>query len=72
MEKRRLDPLASCFVPCCKNSVIMCPGKHFFYVPKQTRMEWCAAVHKRNVPKGTVYICEDHINVSSFLYVIIN
>lgn len=67
-RKYRQDPLISCFVPSCRNTGLLSPDKHFFPVPRRNRSEWCAAVKKENVPKGSIYICEDHINVSHSIY----
>ncbi|KAJ2939944.1 hypothetical protein O0L34_g6649 [Tuta absoluta] len=57
----------TCFVPCCKNAAITCSDKQFFHVPLETRVEWCAAVGKHNISKGSIHICEDHINVKEDL-----
>ncbi|XP_073952855.1 uncharacterized protein [Choristoneura fumiferana] len=65
---RKLDPLVTCFVPTCKNTVIKNRKKHFFHVPRSSRVQWCAAVNKTNVPKtGSLYICEDHLNLEEAL-----
>ncbi|VVD05584.1 unnamed protein product, partial [Leptidea sinapis] len=43
-------------------------NKHFFHVPRSSRVQWCAAVNKTNVPKtGSLYICEDHLNLEAAL-----
>lgn len=67
-QNYRQDPLISCYVPICKNKSMLCPQKHFFPVPLRHKAEWCAAVNKPNVPKGSLYICEDHLDVGIFNY----
>lgn len=66
-----------CMVPLCKNTTYTTPDKIFFSVPKNDaiRKKWCKAMRrdeKKNVKLSsisTIYCCEDHFDVSSYIYV---
>lgn len=59
----------NCFVPLCTNTGCKTPKKRFLTVPRNphTREQWCRAVQRREVPRGTAYCCQDHFNLEEDL-----
>lgn len=66
-------PYRCCAVPLCTNTTIKSPDKLFIFVPydKTIRNKWLKLARrdiKGILPNTQLYFCEDHFDVSIYLY----